>query len=48
MTDNVISKLKGFRDNVDIEFEQWLNFAVKLEDEVNTIPSAPMLAKGCS
>ena len=34
MTDNVISKLKGFRDNVDIEFEQWLNFAVKLEDEV--------------
>ena len=29
MTNNVASKLKGFRDNIDIEFEHWFNFAVK-------------------
>ena len=29
MTNNVMSELKDFRVNVDIEFEQWLNFAVK-------------------
>ena len=27
---NVISELKGFRDNLDIEFEHWFNFAAKL------------------
>ena len=41
MTDNVVSELKDFRDNVDIEFEHWFNFAVKLGEEVNTAPSAP-------
>ena len=41
MTDNVVSELKGFGDNVDIEFEHWFNFAVKLGEEVNTAPSAP-------
>ena len=44
MTDNVIFELKGFRDNVDIEFKNWFNFAVKL-GEVNTVPSVPRLAK---
>ena len=43
MTDNVMSELKGFRVNVDIKFEHWLNFAVKLGEEVNTAP--PGLAK---
>ena len=46
MTNNVMSELKDFRVNVDIEFEQWLNFAVKQEEEVNTAPS--VLAKRCS
>ena len=36
MIRNVISKLKGFSDNVNIEFEHWFNFAVKLGEEVNT------------
>ena len=45
MIANVISKLKGFRDNVDIEFEHWFNFAVKLGKEVNAVPSVPRLAK---
>ena len=31
MIDNAVSDLKGFRDNVDIEFEHWFNFAVKQE-----------------
>ena len=29
ITNNVMSELKGFRVNVNIEFERWLNFAVK-------------------
>ena len=45
MVDNVICELKSFRDNLDIEFEHWFNFAVKLGKEVNTIPSVPRLAK---
>ena len=48
MVDNVISELKSFRDNLDIEFEHWFNFAVKLGKEVNTIPSVPRLAKSWS
>ena len=44
MTDNVIFELKGFRDNVDMEFKNWFNFPVKL-GEVNTVPSVPRLAK---
>ena len=47
MIDNVISELKGFRDNVDIEFEHWFNFAVKL-GEVNTVPSIPRVTKSRS
>ena len=43
--DNVISELRGFRDNVDIEFEHWFNLAVKLGEEVNTVPPVPRLAK---
>ena len=39
--DNIISKLKDFTDNVDIYF----NFAVKLGEKENTIPSPPTLAK---
>ena len=35
-TDNVISELRGFRDNVDIEFEHCFNLAVKLGEEINT------------
>ena len=46
--DSVISELKGFRGNVDIEFEHWFNFAVKLGEEVNTIPLVPILAKSWS
>ena len=45
MIDNVISELKGFRDNVQLEFEHWLNFPVKLGEEVNIVPSVPRLAK---
>ena len=45
MTDNVISELKGFRDNLDIELKNWFNFAVKLGEEVNTVPSVPRLVK---
>ena len=45
MIENVISELKAFRDNVDIEFEHWFNFAVKLGEEVNTTLSVPRLAK---
>ena len=48
MIDNVVSILKGFRDNVDIEFEHWLNFAVKSGKEVNTVPSVQGLAKNWS
>ena len=48
MIENVISELKGFTDNVDIEFEQWFNFAVKLGEEVNIIPSVLRLAKNWS
>ena len=48
MIDNVISELKGFRNNVDIEFEHWFNFTVKLGEEVNTVPSVPRLAKSQS
>ena len=44
ITDNIISEVKGFRDNVDIDFEHWFNFAVKLGEEVNTVPSVPRLA----
>ena len=36
MIRNVISELKDFSDNADIEFEHWFNFAVKLGEEVNT------------
>ena len=35
MIRNVISELKDFSDNADIEFEHWFNFAVKLGEEVN-------------
>ena len=35
MIDNVISELKGVSDNVDMEFENWFIFAVKLGEEVN-------------
>ena len=45
MIENVISELKAFRDNVDIEFEHWFNFSVKLGVEVNTTLSVPRLAK---
>ena len=48
MTDNVTSKLKDFRDNINIEFEHWLNFAVKLGEEVSRVPSVQRLAKGWS
>ena len=48
MTDNVTSKLKDFRDNVNIEFEHWFNFAVKLGEEVSRVPSVQRLAKGWS
>ena len=43
--DCIISELKGFRANVDIKLEHWFNFAVKLGEEVNTIPSVLRLAK---
>ena len=36
------------RNNVDIEFEHWFNFAVKLGEKVNTVPSVPRLAKSWS
>ena len=42
---NFISTLKGFRDNVGIAFEHWFNLAVKLGEEINTVPSVPRLAK---
>ena len=45
MIDDVISELKGFRENVDMEFEHWFNFAVKLG---NTVSSVPRLAKSWS
>ena len=45
MIDNVISKLKGFRNNADIEFEHWFNFTVKLGEEKNTVASVPRLTK---
>ena len=45
MTDSLISELKGFRNNDDIESEHWFNYAVKLGEEVNTVPSVPRLAK---
>ena len=50
MIDNVISELKGFRDNIDMEFEHWFNFAVKLGEEVKTVyhPPVPRLAKSWS
>ena len=48
MFDNVISELTGFRDNVDIEFEYWFNLAVRLGQEVSTVPAVPRLAKHCS
>ena len=41
---SVISEFKGFRDNLDIEFEHWFNFALKLGEEVNTVPSVQRLA----
>ena len=40
-------RVLGFRDKIDIEFEHWPNFTVKLR-EVNTVPSVPTLAKSCS
>ena len=46
--DNVIFKLKAFRRNVNIKFEHWFNFAVKLGEEVITIPSVPRLTKSWS
>ena len=45
ITGNVIPELRGFRDNVDIEFEYWFNFHVKLGKELNTIPSVQRLGK---
>ena len=36
MIRNVISELKGFSGNVNIKFEHWFNFAVKLGEEANT------------
>ena len=48
MSGSVISDLKGFRDNVDIECEYWFNFAVKLGEEVNTVASVPRLGKSWS
>ena len=48
MTDSLISELKGFRNNDDIESEHWFNYAVKLGEEVNTVPSVPRLAKSWS
>ena len=45
MIKNVISKFKVFRDNADKEFEYWFNLAVKLGEEVKTLPSVPRLAK---
>ena len=45
MTDKFIFELKVFRDNVDIEFEHWFSFAVKLKEGVNTVPSVPRLGK---
>ena len=35
MIDNVISELKGVSDNVDMEFENWFIFAVKLEVNID-------------
>ena len=46
--DNVIFESRGFRDNVDIEFEHWFNFAEILGEEVNAVPSIPRLAKSWS
>ena len=49
MTDDVCHiRIKGFRDNVDIEFEHWFNFALKLGEEVNTVPSVQRLAESWS
>ena len=45
MIEKVISELKEFTDNLDIEFKQWFNFSVKVGEEVNTIPSVLRLAK---
>ena len=45
MIDNVISELKVFRDNVDIEFERWFNSTVNLGGGVNTVPLVPRLTK---
>ena len=48
MIDNVISELKIFRNSLDIEFRPRVNFAIKLGEEVNPVPSVPRLAKGWS
>ena len=42
---NVISKSKGFRDNVDTEFKHQFSLTVKLGEEVSTVSSVPRLAK---
>ena len=46
--DNVNFESRGFRDNVDIEFEHWFNFGEILGEEVNAVPSVPRLAKSWS
>ena len=48
MIDIVISELKIFRNSLDIEFRPRVNFAIKLGEEVNPVPSVPRLAKGWS
>ena len=45
MTDNITSELKDFKNNVDIDFDHWFNFAVKFREEVNTVPSVLRLVK---
>ena len=37
MIDNVISKLKGFRDIVDMEFEHWFKSKIKRSSKHSTI-----------
>ena len=43
--DSVMSVLKGFRENIDLEFNNSSNFVLKLAEEVGRTPPVPKLAK---
>ena len=40
-----MSVLKGFRENIDLEFNNSSNFVLKLAEEVGRTPPVPKLAK---